>query len=97
MEELRKNWQVYTDTLPLPNSIVMVGEIAEDEPMAQETLVLDSAYFIELAVQNDGRVILLELDIVNYPQSKQGKIVVQFQLNFPRIRSFKKFIRLISP
>lgn len=95
MEGIIMSWQCLVNTIPVPNSIIMVGEIDEG-PISKKLLILRSLLYIEVGQRNLGNFMYAKPDKFNYPDAKPKKIVLQFQMTFPKRENLEKFIKEIS-
>lgn len=93
---LQMNWKLLRDTMPLPNSIMMVGDI-DYSSSSKDILILQAVYYIEVAMEYQGMLVWANKDKYNYPQGEKDKIVLQFQMIFPNGNQMEEFIKEVSP
>ena len=95
MENVKMEWRCLINVIPIPNSIIMRGEI-DISPISERFLLLRTVIYAGIAERNGGEFIIANLDKYNYPPDKEGKIVLQFQMTFPDRKNLDKFMQEIS-
>lgn len=96
MEMLFMQWRCLKNALPIPNSIIMIGEIDEGQ-QAENLILCRTLYYLQIAEFYGGALVIGEPDEFNYPDAKKGKIVLQFHMAFQDEENMKGFIEEISP